>query len=62
MALKIPIPGRNKETSPGESGSNGNGAAPEESNGAAPTRAEKVAKAKELTVHHGTAAAKNTTD
>ena len=62
MALKIPIPGRKKETAPGEGGSNGNGAAPEESNGAAPTRTEKVAKAKELTVHHGTAAAKNTTD
>ena len=62
MALKIPIPGRKKETAPDEGGSNGNGAAPEESNGAAPTRTEKVAKAKELTVHHGTAAAKNTTD
>ncbi len=62
MALKIPIPGRNKEAAPGEGDSNGNGAAPEDSNGAVPTRAEKVAKAKELTVHHGTAAAKNTTD
>jgi menaquinol-cytochrome c reductase cytochrome b subunit len=66
MALKIPIPGRKKETPPGDGSGNGNGngngAAPENGNGAGPTRAERVAKAKELSVHHGTAAAKNTTD
>ena len=63
MALKIPIPGRKKETAPGsDQNGAGNGAVPEDSNGSGPTRAEKVAKAKEATVHHGTAAAKNTTD
>jgi len=63
MALKIPIPGRKKETDSG-SGDNGagNGASPDGSNGAGPTRAEKVAKAKEMTVHHGTEVAKDTTD
>ncbi len=64
MALKIPIPGRKKESAPepGDGAANGNGASPNGTNGDGPTRAEKVAKAKQATVHHGTAAAKNTTD
>ena len=62
MALKIPIPGRKKETAPEPGDGSGNGASPNGTNGDGPTRAEKVAKAKEATVHHGTAAAKNTTD
>ena len=62
MALKIPIPGRKKEQeapAPSENGDqNGSGNGHVEG----PTRAERVAKAKELSVHHGKEAAMKTTD
>ena len=62
MALKIPIPGRKKDTeatTPSENGtSNGSGNGHVEG----PTRAERVQKAKDLSVHHGKEAAMNATD